>query len=323
MIILVYGDDSFRAQEKVLSLRSAFEKKFDPTGMNLSVFPDTKTGKMDPDEVIRSAMSFPFLAEKRMVIARDMVADSKKKKEDWIENLNKVPASTIFILWETLEPRELERKPLFKKLQEFSEVHFYPFPKLEGAALTKWTSGRVIERGGTIAPDALRALVERVGDDLWQLDGEIAKLIAFADGEQITKPAVDKLVRATFDSQIFALMDAVSGRRASEVIRLLEEERASGASDGYIFAMLLRQVRILLGARLVLDENPRANQDQIAAALDLHSFVASKAVQQARSFNLAELKKTYDLIYNLDVGMKTGKFSDKISVDLLVVSFLK
>lgn len=321
MIILVYGDDSFRVQEKVTELRAAFTKKFDPTGINLSVFPDAKTGKMDPAEVIRSAMSFPFLAERRMVIARDLIA-STKKENDWADNLDKIPAATIFIMWETLEPKALEKKPLFKKLKDLAEAHFYPFPKLEGSALSKWTAGRVVERGGTIAPEALRALIERAGEDLWQLDGEIQKLIAYADGEQITKEMVDKLVRTSFDSNIFALMDAVSSHRAAQVLQLLEEERASGAADGYIFSMLLRQVRILLSVRLCLDENPRANSSDIATALDLHPFVAGKALQQARGVSTNKLRLVHDLLYTFDVGMKTGKYSDKISVDLAVVKLL-
>ncbi|HBR80618.1 MAG: polymerase III, delta subunit protein [Candidatus Uhrbacteria bacterium GW2011_GWF2_44_350] len=322
MVILVYGDDSFRAQEKIFELRAAFEKKFDPTGLNLSVFPDAKTGKMDPAEVMRSATSFPFLAERRMVIARDLVA-STKKDADWADSLDKIPTSTIFILWETKEPRELERKPLFKKLQTVAEAHFYPFPKLDGAGLSKWTSSRVIKHNGTIAPDALRALIERAGDDLWQLDGEIQKLVAYADDQQIIKPMVDQLVRATFDSQIFALMDAVSARRTSEVLKLLEEERASGAADGYIFSMLLRQIRILLATKNLLEENPRVSKDEAATVLGLHPFVVSKALQQTRGFNLNELQKTHELLYTLDVGMKSGKFNDKISVDLTVVSLLK
>ncbi|MFH1089833.1 MAG: DNA polymerase III subunit delta [Candidatus Uhrbacteria bacterium] len=321
MIILVYGDDSFRVQEKVESLRTAFKTKFDPTGMNLSVFPDVKTGKMDPNEVIRSAMSFPFLAEKRMVIARDLAA-SNKKDLAWAEGLDKVPASTIFILWETLEPKELERKPLFKKLQTVAEAHFYPFPRIEGAALAKWISGRVVERGGTIAPDALRALIERAENDLWQIDGEIQKLVAFADGEQITKDMVSKLVCASFDSNVFNLMDAVSSRRTAEVIKLLDEERISGAADGYIFSMLLRQIRILLGVRTVLAENPRATKESLAENLGLHPFVASKALEQARRFSEAELQKIHSFFYDLDLGMKSGKYSDKLAVDLAVVAMV-
>lgn len=326
MVILVYGDDSFRAREKVNELKAAFAKKFDPAGYNLSVFPDQKTGKTDADEVFRSAAAAPFMAAKRMVVAQDFIVLAKKdeeKNKTIVEGLPKIPADTILILWETTEPKELEKKSLFKKIKELTEVHFYPFPKLKGTALSKWTSQKIVSYGAAIAPEALRALIERAGEDLWQLDGEIQKLVAYADGEQITKEMVDKLVRASFDSNIFALMDAVTSRRAAQVLQLLEEERASGAHDGHIFSMLLRQIRILLGVRLCLDENSRANQNEIAAALDLHPFVAGKAVQQARNISADKLRQIHNLLYTFDAGMKSGKYTDKISVDLAVVELLK
>jgi DNA polymerase-3 subunit delta len=257
-----------------------------------------------------------------MIIVRDMIASSKKET-DWVDNLEKIPTSNILVLWETLEPKELEKRSLFKKLEKISEIHFYPFPKLEGAALSKWAGQRVAGCGATIAPEALDALVERAGEDLWQLDGEIQKLIAYADGQQISKAMVDQLVRASSDGNIFALMDAVASHNARQVLRLLEEERASGATDGYIFSMLLRQIRILLSTRLSLDENPRPNQNEIAAALNLHPFVAGKAVQQARGVSTNKLRRVHDLLYALDTGMKSGRYSDSLSVDLAIVELLK
>ena len=43
MLIIVYGDDSFRVQEKVKTLTEAFRKKFDPSGMNLASYADPST----------------------------------------------------------------------------------------------------------------------------------------------------------------------------------------------------------------------------------------------------------------------------------------
>ena len=103
------------------------------------------------------------------------------------------------------------------------------------------------ERGGRIEPSALRALVLRVGADLWQMDNEIGKLVAYAGDQPITVATVDELVSVSFEGKIFSLIDAVSQRRPTEAIRLLQEERWSGANDHYLMTMLGRQVRILFG----------------------------------------------------------------------------
>ncbi len=259
-----------------------------------------------------------------MVIVRDLVSSAKKDSEKlWTEGLSRIPSTNIVILWETDEPKSLEKKPLFKSLKDVSEIHHYPFPLLEGAAVTRWTSERVRSAGGTIEPRALSLLVEMVSADLWQMNGEVEKLVAFADGKPVTEAMVRELVHATFEEQIFDLIDAVAQRRTDRAIQLLDEQRQAGAADGYILSMLIRQVRILLGVRAALDENPRATKDSLASELGIHPFVASKALAQARGFTRDALESAHDLLYKLDLGMKTSRYDDGLAVDLAVNALVK
>ena len=99
------------------------------------------------------------------------------------------------------------KKSLFKKLKEYADVHFYPFEELKGNELVKWVQTQVQSLGGNIDRHALRALVERVGSDLWQMHHEIEKLIAFSKKKPIDLQAVDKLVHASFEGQIFSLIE--------------------------------------------------------------------------------------------------------------------
>lgn len=323
MLIFVYGDDSFRVQEKVGQLVRAFREKFDPTGLNIAEFPSQKK-RIEIGDVLGAVHALPFLGQKRMVVVRDLIESLKKDEIDaWVEGFKKTPDSTIVVFWESIEPKGLEKKPLFKELAGFAQVHHYPFPPLQGAELNRWVQGRVKERGGVIDAGALRALVDRVGSDLWQMDNEIGKLVAYANGQSITTGMVDELVRASFEGKIFQLIDAVSQRRPADAIGLLQEERWSGANDHYLLTMLGRQVRILLGARALLDEKPRATSQELAQILGIHSFVAQKALAQARGFSLEHLKATHDLLFEFDVHMKTGGIDADMAVDLTTVKLIR
>lgn len=320
MLILVYGDDTFRAQEKVSELRGAFQKKFDPTGLNLATFgSDAK-----PGEVMQAVQSLPFISLKRMVIIRDLVATTKKDGEEAWAGLAKTPDSSIVVLWETMEPKALEKKALFQAIRKGEDVRSYPFPALEGSELSAWTADRVKARGGSsIAADALRELTDRVGSNLWQMDNEIGKLVALCSGRAVALADVDGLVRASFDGEIFALVDAVSRKEGKKAVRLLREERWSGASDFQIFAMLARQVRLLLGARALLDENPRASSQQLASEMNINPFVAQKVIEQARKFSLADLRATHDLLFSYDAGMKSGFLDAELAVDLVTTTLVR
>ena len=323
MLIFVYGDDTFRVREKVQTLKKAFVDKFDQAGMNLEEFP-REGEKLEVGLVFQSIRALPFLGEKRMTIIRGLVEQTKAADAKvWIEGLEKVPESTICILWETAEPKTIEKKALYKKLKDGSGIHFYPFPALQGSALTNWVSSRIQSRGGTIDRQALQVLVARVGGDLWQMDNEIAKLVSYAGQQMIDQVMIEKLVRASFEGQIFALVDAVSRKSTREAITLLKEERWSGANDFSIMGMLARQIRILIAARSLLDDNPHASKQDLANASGLHPFVAQKALQQARGFVLDDLLRTHDLLFEMDRDMKRGGVDAGLAVDLLVTQLMK
>ena len=324
MLILVYGEDSFRVTEKVRQLKDAFRKKYDPTGYNTVDFPSDDSNKLEVSDVLQSMCSFPFLGSRRMVLVNGLFSFLKKPDEKiWLDGFGRMPESSIVILWEAIETKVVEKKTWVKELSKTAEVYTYPFPVLSGIALTAWISDRVKTLGGLIEPTALLAIIERVGSDLWQMSHEIEKLTAFSHGKVITKEMVDELVHATFEGKIFELMDAISKKQTSRAIRLLEEERSSGSDDHYLLTMLGRQVRILLGARALLDQDLRVTKQTVAEELDVHPFVAQKSLEQARLFSFDDLKKAHDLLFEYDLKIKTGRISADLATDLVTDHLLK
>lgn len=318
MLILVHGEDSFRVSEKVRQLREAFRQKFDPTGINTASFPLDDSNKLEVSEVLQSACSFPFLGSKRMVIVRGLFSFLKKSDEKiWLDGFERMPESSIVILWEAIDSQTVEKKSWIKELSKKAEVHSYPFPVLSGVALLKWISERVLAFGGKIDQDATRELARRVGNDLWQISHEIEKLIAFSRGQIINKQNVENLVRENFEEKIFELMDAISKKQKSHAIRLLQEERWAGSDDHYLLTMLGRQIRILIGARALLDENPRATKQDATSVLKIHPYVAQKALEQARVFSFDDLRTAHELLFENDLKIKTGRVSADLAMDLL------
>jgi DNA polymerase-3 subunit delta len=82
--------------------------------------------------------------------------------------------------------------------------------------------------------------------------------------------------------------------------------------------MLGRQMRILLGARAMLDQNAHVTKQEVGSALEIHPFVAQKALEQARVFALGDLVRAHDLLFEFDQKIKTGRMGADLSVDLVV-----
>ena len=217
---------------------------------------------------------------------------------------------------------KIEKHQLFKAFKSHQEVHIYPFPALSGTQLTAWARSHAQRIGLKIDDRLLQQVIAMVGSDVWQLSLELEKLAAYAGGQPVIEEMIRELVRANFEDQIFDFVDAVSNHQPKQALQLLAEQRLSGSTDQHLFAMLARQVRLLLGACDLLDQNPRTTKKDLADALGVHPFVAQKTLAQAGKMNASTLHHLHDMLFEFDQKMKGGGIAPDIAVDRLVAEML-
>lgn len=321
MLIFIYGEDSYSAQRKLEVMRTAFKEKFDSAGMNLAEFSD-KGIKLG--DVVQAMSTPPFISDKRMVIVRGLLSIITKKADakSWIERFLQIPDSTILILFDPSSQKKVEKNAIYKELSALADCHTYPFPALSGASLNNWCEQEAKRLGLVIDQGLLVRIAALVGNDLWQLSSELSKLASYANGAQITQEMVDILVRANFDDQMFAFVDACTQKQHMRAMQLLNEQRQSGATEVHLFSMLSRQVRLLIGARNLLDRNPGSTKQDLANEMGVHPFVAQKTLSQAHAFNTDSLQNLHDLLFSLDSKMKTGGAVANIAVDRVVAEMI-
>ncbi len=115
---------------------------------------------------------------------------------------------------------------------------------------------------------------------------------------------------------VFELVDALGagqGKKAQKVLhQLLESEEPFS-----LWGMVIRQFRLLLQAREMLDR--RAATSEVQKALGLHEYVAGKICDQAGRFSLPALERVYHRLLEIDEGVKTSQISLEVALDMLVI----
>ncbi|MBT4856594.1 DNA polymerase III subunit delta [Candidatus Uhrbacteria bacterium] len=318
MLIFVFGENTYSSLHKLAQLREHFVAKHDPSGMNVAEF---VVGKVKFGEVMSGIQAPPFLGAKRMVIVRGLCEtySTKKDAKEWIEAFARIPESTIVVVWDGVSVKKMVRHAMVKAFVDQEGVHSYPFEALAGGALSSWADQYAKQIGLSIDRRLLGTVVSRVGSDLWQLSGELEKLAAYSGGTALDETAIDLLVRTNSDDQMFALMDALSGGQYKRVLGLLSSQRQFGTSDHQLFAMLSRQIRLLLSVRDLLDSSPGMTKQDVASSLSLHPFVAQKTLSQARGFTKDQLLHIQTLLYRLDKLIKNGKVDMEFAMDRAVI----
>lgn len=319
MIILLFGEDTYRSHQRQTKLKEAFRKKYDPKGLNIIQL----EGKTLTQENFNQAIAtHGFLSTRRLIVIQNLSENrSQAVREAVRDALSEMPADeNIVIFWEAKTGGEggkrKKTEPLFG-LRPGPGVVLEEFALLEGAKLTRWVKNEFSQRQSSIEPKALTLLVDYVGNDLWRLAGEIEKLANYTGGAAVTEADVALVVRPQFDLNIFKLTDALATKDASTALKLLDDQISAGVAPMYLLAMVVRQFRILIQVKDYLERNE--NPQLLTQTLGLNPFVARKAVEQARHFTLDQLKKTYRRLLTLDERMKSSGFDQRIFFDVFTV----
>jgi DNA polymerase-3 subunit delta len=182
--------------------------------------------------------------------------------------------------------------------------------------LPGWIIERALKMGGKFEPQAASKLAKLVGSDVRLADQEINKLLMYVNYERpVTETDVEELTALLPEGGIFDLVDALGNRNRKKAIsefhRLLADNDVQS-----IFGMIVRQFRLLVQSREIIDQ--QGGKQEIASLLKIHPYVGEKLAGQARNFTQSQLDGIFHRLLEIDSGLKTGKMSTDLSIDLLI-----
>lgn len=178
--------------------------------------------------------------------------------------------------------------------------------------MARWIAARAEERGVRLEPAAAELLARKVGAFVregdvdrsgqgWLAVAELEKLAVYRLDEPIRREDVEALVVDAVPGSLWALADAVGGRRVREAATLVERVLAA-RPEPVVLTMLHRRVRELL---LMVDGRERGEPlPAIARGMKLKEYPARKLWEQAAAWEPVELEAALDGLLDLDAALK-------------------
>jgi DNA polymerase-3 subunit delta len=323
VVYLLHGEDEFAIAQFVAELKARLGDpalaEMNTTGL------DGRSASFD--DLVSAASALPFLAPRRLVLFANPLArfSAEPAREKFLNYLEKIPPSTALVL---IERRQLTDDAARKKgqlhwLEQWADragerAYVRSFAVPAGAAMTDWILKRARESGGQFTHQAAGLLASLVGAEVRLADQEIQKLLLYVNfSRTVEADDVDLLTAYSGEGNIFTLVDALGNRNGQQALgmfhRLLAEQDLSS-----IFGMVVRQFRLLLLAREILEE--RGNEGDVARQLKVHPFVARKVTAQARRFTLPALEAIYRRLLEIDAANKSGEMETSLSLDTMIAA---
>ena len=135
----------------------------------------------------------------------------------------------------------------------------------------------------------------------------------------ITIRDLEELTSSQTTNQIFVMLEAIARKQREKVLTLYYDLIELKESPFGILALLVRQCNQLLQVK-DLDCLGKSN-GMIAKQMKVPAFVAGKLKDQAKMFSMDTLRDMIEACAKTDESIKTGKISDRVGVELLLIQF--
>jgi DNA polymerase-3 subunit delta len=229
-------------------------------------------------------------------------ADQLKGEEERILAYVEDPAPDVTLVLMAEKPDR--RRSVWKRVLAKARTHAAQ-PK-RGRALRAHVEEELRKRGLQLAPDGVEELIDRVGQDLRRLMGEVEKLEAFGAGRALSAEDVVAVLGRGMGRPLYLLADAIAARDTGTSLALLDELMGEGEEGLRILATLHRSLRQVRGALAMREA--RVPRDEIGRRLlpANMQFKTRALVEASRRWSDAELREAFAALGRADRGIKRG-----------------
>jgi DNA polymerase III subunit delta len=296
-VYVLVGTERLLIERVVDAVRKAVDSMGAP-GFNVEVF----DGKgLDAARVISAARTLPMMADTRLVLVRHVDAMTPTEQTNLAEYLNDPSESTCLVATAT----KLDGRAKLAKAAKKKGVLIDAKP-LRGRELREFIRAEATAREHNIAPQAIEALLDAVGDDLAAIDDAMERLSLFVGaGQRIDADAVMMCVTRIRVESIWSLVDAIGLKDRRKGIAAAQSLLDDREPPLRLLAMVARQLRIVARMREALSEGLRP-QDAAKRA-GAPPFKASDLTESARRFTADSLGRAFTLIAETDRALKGSK----------------
>ncbi len=218
-----YGAEDVLKDEAV---RMILDQALDPSLRDFN-FDQRSAAQLDAEDVHALCNTLPMLAERRVVLLRDVEGWKRKTKgrSEFLRYLERPSPDTIVIMVQS-SSEEAEDKELAAGAVS---VRFDPLPPERAG---KWLLREAGRLGVDLEADAAAHLVRSTDANLGALSSELSKLASLPAGTRLTVEAVGELVGVRQGETLWDWRDAVfdgdTGRAAALLSPVLSQSGVSG-----------------------------------------------------------------------------------------------
>jgi DNA polymerase-3 subunit delta len=308
-LYLFHGEESFLIDEALhMLVNAAIDES--QRAFNLDV---VSANDVDARDIVARASAFPMMADRRVVVVRDVERLAERDME-LLRHYVETPSATTCLVC-TAAKADMRRK-LFTTIKKNGVA--IEFKELYENQLPSWIDQRVRKRKGTITPEAAKLVAAYVGSSLRDIENELEKLFLYLGGRtEITADDVATVVGFTREYNVFELQKAVGEKNLRRAAAILERILDAGERLPLLISVLTSYFATLW-KMADLRKRGVAERD-LAAEVRVNPYFLREYLDVLRRYSLQEIEMAFEHLVTADEQSKSTGSDPKQIMHLLLV----
>lgn len=310
MIYFIWGPDQYRARLRLSQIRQEFLIA-NSTDADVT---QLVAGHTSVSQLAQTLTSGTLFAVRRLVILEDLLSAPEPLREEFLKLATSLSPDVELVIFETDEPDK--RFTLYKWVNQHATNERFDY--LTGSALRDYVMTMAKAHSLTLTDVLANRLITLSGTDLWRMDQEMSKLGAYAKTQPLTNQAIEQLISANLDNDIFGLIESINRKNLPLAHRQLSNLTQRGEDPIGILAVLTWQIRNLIR---ISDLNARGKSaGEIVKITGLHPYAVTVSLKQTQSLPRNWLISAYQLVTRLDWRIKQGDIEGLDATNWLITT---
>ncbi|MEA4922617.1 MAG: DNA polymerase III subunit delta [Eubacteriaceae bacterium] len=290
-------------------------------------------GAFDMDAVIEACETIPLFSEKKVVILdnfyllwgkdRDKQFD-EEKRDIFKDYIREIPDTAILVVAVPAAPTyKLEKYGNSTSKALAAAGKEYDFGPLSGRQLLGFMKKRLVAGGKTASRATMEMLIaesgylnEEIDYGLFQLDNDLKKIMALAEGDEIRPEDVMKGISDNLEHNTFKLLDSICSNRKAEGFRLIRELLLSGHSTFELLGGIINQLELMQEVKEM--KNLGSGVPQMAKILGKHQYPIKKAIGFSEKYSEAQVKSMLQKAFEVEKNIKRGILKEEMALEMFV-----
>ena len=310
-VYFFYGDEDFNIDLKVEEMKTKLNSDF--ISMSFQVldnpeYSELSTALRTPPMMFGN-MLVVINSEKYFLSNKNFFEDSELEDiEDALKN-NPEGLDIVFVVkLPRDENKKLDsRRKLYKILSKYNPKEFPSFKTYKTAEIAGWIKQRAKKKELILKDDSLELLIQHIGNNLREFEGELDKLKLLAYPEKtVTKKMVEEI--AISNEDLFNLADLIMINKKD--LALLEFKKLLDKKHPL---EILSALQTMIRRWIILKTKSNLSTFELSKLTGQHEFVVKQTLQKLKNTKVADLVKLQQNLFETEYKLKSAESIDLIS----------